>query len=399
MDKITASHLDEYGDEPIVCVCVPARFHLLGEHTWFAQGNTISIAIGYHLQLCASKRQDSNFRFFSISLNERRRVSSFNLRYKKEDRWANSLKAVIGAFYDNGYEVPGLNFTINSDIPANAGLGTPNALKVASALAIGNILDDSISASTILKIVEYANTEYLSTYPHTADILSVLYAKTNHCVKTDEKKKQAQVYPFDLEKHSLILTDSRVPRSIVREELGTKLNECIAAYTLAKNNGDALKSAKSLSKLTEASLKDIDLSESQRKYLSYIIRETQNVEDATDAIEHDDKVALSRIVARSHEGLRDRLEISCPELDWLVKRALEFAEPSLDNLICARMTGKGFGGCTYSILKTKDVPIYKEKLNEYERIFGFTPNFYDVKPSSGAKVFLYKKDVSENLSD
>ena len=61
-----ASHLDEYGDEPVVCVSVPARFHLLGEHTWFAQGNTLSIAIEYGIQLCISKRQDSNFRFFSI---------------------------------------------------------------------------------------------------------------------------------------------------------------------------------------------------------------------------------------------------------------------------------------------------------------------------------------------
>lgn len=381
-----ASHLDEYGDEPIAYVSVPARFHLLGEHTWFAQGNTISIAIGYHIQLCVSKRQDNNFRFFSISLNERRRVSSANLKYRREDRWANSLKAVIGSFYENGYSVPGLNFTINSNIPSNAGLGTPNALKVATALAVGNILDTSMPIETMVKAVEYANTEYLSTHSHTADILCVLYTQEDCCVKVDNKKKCTEVYPFDLKDHSLILTDSRVPRSIVREELGTKLNECIAAYGIVKGNSDS--SSKSR-KLTEGSLKDFDLNEAERKYISYIIRESQNVEEATQAIKHDDKAILSRIIARSHEGLRDRFEISCPELDWLVKRALEFAEPTSDNLICARMTGKGFGGCTYSILKTKDIPVYKEKLNEYERIFGFTPRFYDVKPAEGAKILLF----------
>lgn len=391
MDKIMASHLDEYGDEPIAYVSVPARFHLLGEHTWFAQGNTLSVAIGYGIKLCVSKRQDNNFRFFSISLNERRRVSSINLKYRREDRWANSLKAVIGSFYDNGYDVPGLNFTISSDIPSHAGLGTPNALKVATALAVGHILDASIPDETIVKVVEYANTEYLSTHPHTSDILCVLNTKEDCCVKIDNKKKRAEVYPFDLDGHSIILTDSRVPRSIVREELGAKLNECIAAYGIVQGNGET----SNLEKLTEGSLKELDLNEMQRKYLSYIIRETQNVEDATQAIKNDDKASLSRIIARSHEGLRDRFEISCPELDWLVKRAYEFAEPTPENLICARMTGKGFGGCTYSILKNKDVPIYKEKLDEYERIFGFTPKFYDVKPADGAKVLLFDLESTD----
>ena len=185
--------------------------------------------------------------------------------------------------------------------------------------------------------------------------------------------------------HSLILTDSRVPRSIVREELGTKLNECIEAYEMIKGSAEQFSKSH---KLTEHSLKELNLNEAERKYVSYIIRERQNVEEATQAIKHDDKVWLSRIVARSHEGLRDRFEISCPELDWLVKRSLEFAESVSDNFICARMTGKGFGGCTYSVLKTTDLPLYKEKLNEYERIFGFSPRFYDVRPVDCAKILL-----------
>ena len=49
------------------------------------------------------------------------------------------------------------------------------------------------------------------------------------------------------------------------------------------------------------------------------------------------------------------------------------------------MTGKGFGGCIYSILKTKDVPLYKEKLEDYERIFGFKPLTYEVKIAGKAE--------------
>ncbi len=384
MHKIVNFHVNEYGDEPLSCVCVPGRFHLLGEHTWFAHGNTLSMAINYNLYLCISKRQDNNFRFYSLSLNERRRVSAVNLKYKKEDRWANSLKAIIASFFDYGYEIPGLNFTILSEIPPNAGLGTPNALKVATALAISKLISGSLDNIEVLKIVEHANSQYLNTHPHTADILCVLHTKEGECVKIDNKRKLVSLYPFNVEGHSIILTDSCVPRSVVREELSTRMRECLLAYEAVKKNADMPKNTD----LTESFLKEIDISEAVRRRVTYIIRESQSVDDAVEAIKKGDKVALSRILIRSHEGLRDRFEISCPELDWLVKRALEFIEPIPSSLICARMTGKGFGGCIYSILKTEDVPSYKEKLADYERIFGFTPLFYEVKPSQGASVIV-----------
>ncbi|HNQ98245.1 MAG TPA: galactokinase, partial [Treponemataceae bacterium] len=88
----------------------------------------------------------------------------------------------------------------------------------------------------------------------------------------------------------------------------------------------------------------------------------------------------------SHEGLRDRFEISCPELDWLVKRALEFVIPDVPELVCSRMTGRGFGGCTYAILPKIHVDAYLKKLEDYERIFGFKPVQYQVCASDGACV-------------
>jgi len=381
MNKILLAHEDEYGDDPVACASVPARFHLLGEHTWFAHGNTLSMAINYNLKLCASKRQDNNFKFFSMTLGERRRVSVANLKYRREDRWTNSLKAILASFYAKGYDVPGLNFTVSSDIPSNAGLGTPNALKVAAALVVGKVLKKNLSNEEVLRIVEHANTEYLNTHPHTSDILCVLKAKEGHCVKIDNKHRTTMAYPINLDGYSIILTDSHVPRSVVREELSIRLNECFSAYEAVKKNAEEFSSTKDIN---EAFLKELDITEATRRRVVYIIRESQSVEDAVEALKRDDRAMLSRIFIKSHEGLRNRFEISCPELDWLVKRALEFIEPISTNLVCARMTGKGFGGCIYSILRTKDVPLYKEKLEEYERIFGFRPRLYSVVPSDGA---------------
>ena len=55
-------------------------------------------------------------------------------------------------------------------------------------------------------------------------------------------------------------------------------------------------------------------------------------------------------------------------------------------MVCARMTGKGFGGCTYTIIREDDALGYMEKLDDYERIFGFKPLLYRAKPAGCAKI-------------
>jgi len=50
------------------------------------------------------------------------------------------------------------------------------------------------------------------------------------------------------------------------------------------------------------------------------------------------------------------------------------------------MTGQGFGGCTYTIIKNEMVNEFKNRLDDYERIFGFRPAIYEVKLATGSKV-------------
>jgi galactokinase len=384
MQKIVSFHTGEYETGPEVTVSVPGRFHLLGEHTWFAKGNTLSMAINYNLYLCASLRPDQSYRLYSVSLGERKKISSSNMKYRKEDRWANSVKAVVYSFIEYGIQVPGLNFTILSEIPADAGLGTPNALKVATALALRKLFAPSMNDATVVSLLERANTQFLKTYAHRADILCAMSAREGYCVRTDHNKVIADLVPFPKDGYSIILTDSKVPRLLAREELALRIQECIRAYEIVKTDPDA---PSDFNQLTEEILEEIvDIPESVRRRVIFIIRESDSVREAVQALSHREYGAFSKIVNRSHEGLRDRFEISCPELDWLVKRALEFVIPDNPDLICSRMTGRGFGGCTYAIIRSSDERSYLQKLDEYERIFGFKPIRYLVNPSDGARV-------------
>jgi len=124
-----------------------------------------------------------------------------------------------------------------------------------------------------------------------------------------------------------------------------------------------------------------NLPEEIRRRSLHVVQEIHRVLDAGDYLLRADVSGFSRLIFSSHESLRDLYEVSCPEIDWMVKRAQE-----IPGALGSRMTGQGFGGCTYTIIKNEAVNEYRERLEDYERIFGFRPGIYEVKLATGSKV-------------
>jgi galactokinase len=124
-----------------------------------------------------------------------------------------------------------------------------------------------------------------------------------------------------------------------------------------------------------------NLPEEIRRRSLHVVEEIRRVFGARDYLSRGDLADFSRVVFNSHESLRDLYEVSCPEIDWMVKRAQETI-----GVFGARMTGQGFGGCTYTIIKNEMVNELKNRFEEYERIFGFRPVIYEMKLATGSKV-------------
>lgn len=388
MERIGECHKAEYGCEPAAAASVPGRFHLLGEHTWFAGGNTLSMAIDFRLFISISPREDAGYRIYSVKTGERKKISPSNLKYRKEDRWVNSLKAVISSFMEAGEDVPGLNITILSDIPPDSGFGNPNAMKVGLALVLRRFLYSGrrgkMQDKTLISIIERANTCFLNTHSHRADIFCALYARKGYCIKTDYRGNSFELSSFPAKGYSVVLVDSKVPRIFAREELDLRIKECIRAYEIVRASKDV---PADFSSMDEATLNEIPgIPESVRRRAAFILNEAARVDDAVRLLKKKDYAGFSKAVIRSHEGLRDYFEISCPEIDWIVKRVQEFIVPEKPALVCSRLTGRGFGGCAYAVMKSDDFPAFVSKLEDYERIFGFKPSFYTVTPSSAAVI-------------
>jgi galactokinase len=365
--------------EPVVVAEAPGRIHYLGEHGEPKAGLFLSSAIDRCIRVSVSLRKDNSIRFFAADLGERKRTTLVNLKYKREDRWANYIKLAIQVFADLGCPVKGLNFVLTGNIPQQVGLASSSAIEVASAVALKGFFHASVSDKELLNRLLAAQETFFGKSASPVDYLVAFNARKDYFLVVDEAAMEVRKVRSPFSKYKIVVMDSRVPRLGVEDELRLRRQDLKKGLELL-----ALKRpGASLRDYAETDLVESmgDLSEETRRRSMHIVQEVQRVHDAADALKRQDLPLLSKLLFHSHESLRDLYEVSCPEIDWLVKRAQE-----IEGVVGSRMTGQGFGGCTYTILPEAAMEEFRRRLEDYERIFGFHPLTYEVRPAAGAKV-------------
>lgn len=385
MEQVCLAHQTEYGMDPAAVVSAPGRIHLLGEHSWYFKDKTLSAAIDMPVTVAVSPRTDQSLRFHFVQLNERKRLTLAGFKYRKEDRWANACKAVLFSFLEAGFECTGLNFTIYSDIAPSAGFGITTAIKVATAGALRQVLAPSLSDEQLVLYVDHGNKAFLEINSFISDIYTVMFARKGSLLLTDYNNSSFSYVPFNFDDKCIILTDSKVPRVSVwnEESLWKPEYACLLGDLKVRRNGAIVYEDSD----TEINEVISVVKEDYRRRLLCIMKEQQELVNAVEALKNSNFALFARAVSHSHELLRDLFSISCPEIDWLVRRVQEtdllHGKPLS---ACARITGKGFGRVTYTILPAQEEENYYKKLSEYERIFGFHPSCYKVSTASGMAI-------------
>jgi galactokinase len=389
MDKaVIESHNKTYGDIPAIVVSCPARFNLLGDYSWFFRDKTISMAVNLPVFIAISPRNDTALRCVFPQANEKKRANLTTLKFRREDRWANAIKAIIFTFQAHGVSMGGMNITVYSQILPSVGFGITTAIKIAMVIALEHLYDVSMNDEELMRVIEEGNKSFLNMRFNSADIFAVLHARRHTCVLTDYQNNSWVRLPFKFDDYVILLTDARVPRiSVWNEEHLTSVEHSILLGELKDKKQGVFGEWVYEESDTEINEVLNVVREDMRKRLTGIIKEHQFVLEVADGLNTHDFSRFARAVNHSHDILRDVFTLSCPEIDWLVKRAQEIQNtPSRSPAACSRITGKGFGHGTYTVIKKKDADIYREKLADYDRIFGFHPLCYEVEPSGGISV-------------
>lgn len=374
---ITTIHKSEYESEPEALIEAPGRAMLLGEHTEAFDGFFIAFAIDKTAQVSVSLRKDNSLRFYSADLGERKRATLTSLKYKREDRWANSPKGVIAGMVRRYGVTKGLNITIKSSIPGGIGFAATVAVEVATCLAAARAYGLPVGEEEAVAIAHEAETLFCGRKAPAINHYVCAAAREGEGLLVDGRDLGATRLLLSRKEYCYLVTDSKVPRLSIESELLSRRNDCRKCLATVSN------------RKPEPSFRDLkpqDIMESMgtlpervRRRSLHVAEEIQRVRDAGIALAAGDMAGFGRIVNHSQDSLRDLYEVSCPEIDWLVKRALE-----MDAVLFSRMTGRGFGGCTLTMMRREATEEYKRRLEDYERIFGFRPSIFEVRPSDGA---------------
>jgi len=372
---IAQLHRMEYEASPDVVVSAPGCIRLLGEHTADSDGLMIAFPMDRRISVAVSGRRDSSIRFYAADLNERKRTNLSNLKYKREDRWANYVKAALYAYAGESTGLKGFNITVSGDIPQALGLGSATALQCAAAKAAALVAGFDPSPEELARTIVRTDRGYFERDTKAAAYLATLASSDGAMVYVDAAAESGENLPSVFADARLVLTDSKVPRPPVDSEMRQRGDDCAKGLSMMDGSGSR--------RLRDFTIDDLDeymglMPERIRRHCAFFVEEVQRVKEAREASLHGDLHAFAKILNKSQSGLRNSYEISCPEIDWLVKRAVE-----IDGVLVSRMIGKGFGGCTVSAMSDQALGEYRSRLEEYERIFGFKPHALEISVGAG----------------
>jgi galactokinase len=93
-----------------------------------------------------------------------------------------------------------------------------------------------------------------------------------------------------------------------------------------------------------------------------------------------DVATLGRLLNEAHASARDDYELSCPELETLVRAARE-----VDGVAGARLTGAGWGGCIVALVHDDAVSAFEAHVSSrYQAEVGRVPAIFACRAGPGA---------------
>src|SRR3954447_26778804 len=119
----------------------PGRVNLIGEHTDYNGGLCLPVALPQRTTVSLVPRTDQALRLSSAQDGE-------DWEGMVEDHpagWTAYVAGVVSVLREGGYDVPGFEASIDSEVPVGAGLSSSAALECSVATAIAGLLDRDLN--------------------------------------------------------------------------------------------------------------------------------------------------------------------------------------------------------------------------------------------------------------
>ncbi len=302
-------------------VFAPGRVNLIGDHTDYAGGLALPIAI--QLGTTVTFDFDDTLDTILFRSDSQEQAAEIKIDIDKsqvrqvEPSWARFVAATI-ALSDG---IVGGTGAITSSLPIGSGLSSSASFAIALTMALGLDTDDLVGFAQ--------EVEHLATGVPCGklDQMAIVNGK-QHCGVQIDFRDLSYTYVEIPDEIDIFIVESGQTRQLEHSNYGTRQESALKAISML---GDLRET--SLDKV--ADLGNIELI----NICTHIISENERVIRFGEALSVKDFNSAGRLLTESHWSLSNFYRVSTPILDNLVERA-----NLIKGVLGARLTGAGFGG-------------------------------------------------------
>ncbi len=381
INDTTSFFKKEFGNEPEKIVLSPGRINIIGEHIDYNDGYVLPAAIDKIICFAFEKSSSSTSKIIAIDLNEEFEIDINSEMQLSDKVWTNYFSGVIKYLKEAGYKFEGFNCAFSSNIPVGSGLSSSAALECGFIFGLKSLYDFEISKKDIALLGQKAE-HWVGVNCGIMDQFASVHGQKNKVMKLDCETLEFSYHDANFNDYSLVLFDSNVKHSLFSSAYNTRRDECEEGLKILKNHFPLVKTFRDC---TTEQVKEVKekLSPDVFKRVDYVVKEIARVSQACAALDNGNIEKLGQLLFETHDGLSKDYEVSCEELDALVK----YAKVD-DAVIGSRLMGGGFGGCTINLIKKGQEDAVKEKFSAlYNTAFGIALKAYDVKISEGTSLY------------
>ena len=373
VDKARILFAASFQHKPTVHAVVPGRVNLIGDHVDYNAGIVLPFAIERFTAVAVARNNRLASRVASDLEDGIIELGPDYLTAESPHGWTRYMSGTIREMTARFAAVPSVDVAIASNLPVGAGLSSSAALCGAIAIALAKLIGappELIPLAMLCQVVEHTDAGVRCGI---MDQIAVLGARQNCLLQIDCRDLSVEHVPMADPRIGLMVIDSGVTHELAASEYGLRRSQCESAVQKL-----------GVSSLRECTLEDLEsqqhqLTDVELRRAVHVVTEIRRTELAVQACRTSNWVGLGRLLAASHESLRDLYQVSCQELDLLVSLA-----GGLDGVYGCRMTGGGFGGSVIAVVDLDLAPAIEATIKtEYHKQTGIATNIFLTRPAAG----------------
>ena len=305
-----------------VCATAPGRINLMGDHVDYVGGLMLPMAID--LRTCVELAQGGS----SVRLRSADDPLGVDVALDPRPPWPGGWGDYVAAAVAQLRPPHGAHGLVTTTIPLGAGLSSSGALVVALTLALG-FQGSPLEVAQVSRIIE----QRASGLPcGIMDQLAAAAGVEGSALLMDARS--GLVEPVALPPMEVYAVHCGRPRQLVESAYASRRADCLEAERL-------------LGPLRDVEADAVEqLPGVLRRRARHVVTEIARVREMVAALRAEDLEAAGDVMRRSHDSLRDDMQVSTPVLDRLVEELRQ--APGVHG---ARLTGGGFGGCVVVIAR------------------------------------------------